>query len=632
MMSNYAITRDGTTWQLRDDPDGEIADLLNWIIDEKCHQSADGPLLALSRQQIVSRLGKGMPADFPEHDVVTGDPEQGGVRGWWETTVQNYIAGVRTSAAAPADEVDDEPAGLHAPGRADAWPLRSRQWDDVEYSGADDRVLIVTTFGIVNPAGAVVKPPLGEPGNLLKLAVKYPWASGEGEADPQIWITGQALRELDFPVPGPGSTAKLEDIVGDFFGCDVTYQKSGFFTCAFPTPDPTNWPDRKVDVVLMPYTHSEPSKSRPDDRGVLGIVGTPTILPADEAEAAHLLGDRIAWLYGLEGALPGPRWSRVGGKIARVRMGKARPTIKNDPGAKLVPCPLPSRLSKSGNLPYAWWTKDSWNRKHRANSPGVDVEVDQQAAYLPSAEGVYLGWGTPEFVTPDPAWFDQQRPPFLVAQITVPPANKCDGISPKLPVPHPGMSWTKEATFPATTIDIQQLLAPVENGGAGLTVAEIDFHVAYVWPEQHQWLKQFAILLRTKLAEARAADRLDYQQMSQALYKSVFGRCAAVGDSAWSYPYLQLQQPAWFGAIEGLTRWRAMRYACRIARDFNLYPTECMVDAWFYRVPEGFKPHQLEDPLDEKTGLRKNGSYRLKALPPAAETPDGPLDAEADDS
>lgn len=623
-MSVYRITRDGQTFQLGADADGEAADILNWLIEERCAPA--GPLVGLSRQQVVARLGKGIPVDFPEPDVTAGDTEQGGLRIWWDSTVQDYLAGARSAPA-----VGEEPAEAQLAPKPGAWVKGTRQWQDVEYSGADDRVLIVTSYGIVNPAGTVVKPALGEPINLLKLAVKYPWAArGEGDPDPQIWITGQALRDLQFPVPAPGSGAKIEDVLGNFFGCEVTYQKSGFFTCTFPTPDPTQWDDRKIDVVVMPYTHSDPSRSRPDDRGVLGIMGTSTILPADETEAAHLLADRIAWLYGLDGTLPGPRWSRVGARIARARMSKARPTVPEgmDPKPKLAACPLPSRISKSGKLPSGWWTAESWDRKHRAKGDGIDVQVDQQAAYLPSAEGLYLGWGTPEFIDPNPAWFHEARPPFMVAQITVPAGTDCDGLSPNLPVPHPGMAWRKESTFSATTVDIQQLLAPVENGGAGLAVEEIEFHVAYVWPVQHQWLKQFSALLRTKLAEARAGERLDYEQMCQALYKSVLGRCSSVGDSAWAYPYLQLQQPAWYAAIEGMTRWRAMRYACRIAADHNMYPTEAMVDAWFYRVPEGFDAHQLEDPLDEKTGLRKNGSYRLKDITAPAAGDDGPPDSD----
>ncbi|ORB73534.1 hypothetical protein BST46_31060, partial [Mycobacterium timonense] len=76
---------------------------------------------------------------------------------------------------------------------------------------------------------------------------------------------------------------------------------------------------RSADIVLIPYLPLAPSPSRPMDRGVAGIQGTETELPDDEESAAHLLGDRIAWLYGIEGALPAPRWSQVGAHIEEAK-------------------------------------------------------------------------------------------------------------------------------------------------------------------------------------------------------------------------------------------------------------------------------------------------------------------------
>ncbi|EUA17244.1 hypothetical protein I552_0445 [Mycobacterium xenopi 3993] len=100
--------------------------------------------------------------------------------------------------------------------------------------------------------------------------------------------------------------------------------------------------------------------------------------------------------------------------------------------------------------------------------------------------------------------------------------------------------------------------------------------------------------------------------MIKAIYTSYLGRLAAVGPGAWKYPYLHHQQPAWYAAIEGLTRWRALRYATRIAREHDLYPNECLNDAWFYRVPADTDTSVLEDPLRDD-GTRANGSYRIKA-------------------
>ncbi|WP_139809251.1 hypothetical protein [Mycobacterium avium] len=604
-MSTYLITEDGRRWLLEhgDDVDDVVA-----FLTETRASHASSPMIALSRQQVVARIGRGIPTDFPDPDVLIGDPDQGATRGWWEATVQRWLGQATEPAAAASTATElateDEQA---SPG----WPRRSRQWEDVDFSAADRRVLIATSQGIVTPAGLVISRPLGRASDLAKLAANFQWAHKPDDCAPQIWITPEALDAIGFPIDGLVEDT-LAATVGTFFDATVKYHKSGFFTCQWPAVDDSEG-RHEVDVVLMPFTHLDPSPSRPEDRGVIGIAGTHTELPDDEIEAAHLLADRIEWLYSIEGALPAPRWSRVGLQIAEAWMKRARPKPKNSRTAPpLLPCPLPAEIAPNGRFASPWWNPDSWRRRHRALGDGLDVEVDQQAAYLPSAEGIYLGYGKPAWMRPDPSVFNQQRPPFGVFKLSAPAGDELDGLHRRLPIPHPGMSWKKPSTFWATTVDVQQLIAPTENGGAGIAVAELQIEAAWVWPEQHQWLKGWAGALRAKLAAARLEGRADYEEMIKAIYTSYLGRLAAVGAGAWKYPYLHHQQPAWYAAIEGLTRWRALRYATRIAREHDLYPNECLADAWFYRIPADADPSVLEDPLRDD-GTRANGSYRIKA-------------------
>ena len=172
------------------------------------------------------------------------------------------------------------------------------------------------------------------------------------------------------------------------------------------------------------------------------------------------------------------------------------------------------------------------------------------------------------------------------------------------------MSWDEPTTWWATTADVRQLTAAVEVGGAGIAWAELQLDAAWVWPEQHQWLKGFGGELRSKRIEAAAAGRADYEEMTKAIYTSTLGRMSALGDSAWKHPYIKYTQPAWYASIEAVTRARAMKYAVRIATDHNLYPAGWWADAWFYRVPASFDIKELEDPL--RDGVRTNGSYRIK--------------------
>lgn len=613
-MGGYLITESGT-YILGDTP--EVDDLV-CLLTEVGATRTDEPLQMLSRQQLVTQLGRGIPAELKAGNVVAGDPEAGGFRCWWPWVAQQYLAGVEAAAVdalatveppneANAEDSQSVPNTESGPSD-DSWPIRSRQWEDVEYSGVDRLVLIATTRGVVKPAGLVVAPPLRQPADLGKLATSQDWGKRPDSPRPQIWITGEAMELLDFPTEGL-TKETIADVVGDFFGATITYSKSGFFTCGFPRAED---PDKvlEVEVILMPAAHLDPSESRPDDRGILGIIDK-TLLPDDEIEAAHLLADRLQWLYGIENVLPAPRWTQVGVQLAEISIKKSRPKPKNSttPPA-LVACPMPKEI---GKLPGQWWTDKSWRpRSQHRRGDEVYVEIDQQAAYLPSVGGVYLPYGTPTWVHPDLSSFNEQQPVQGVFQVTVPAGNDLD-IFKKLPIPHPSMSWTDESTFWATTADIVQLIAPVGNGGAGLAIAEIEAQAAYVWPEQHQWLKGFAELLRRKLVEARAAGRIDEVEMLQAIYKSYLGRLSAEGDTAFTYPYLHHMQPVWRAITEAITRWRALRHAAKVATDYDLYPMEVMVDAWFYSVPADFNVTLLESGL-QKDGTRNNGGYRIKRL------------------
>ncbi|EUA17245.1 hypothetical protein I552_0446 [Mycobacterium xenopi 3993] len=173
----------------------------------------------------------------------------------------------------------------------------------------------------------MISRPLSQGSDLGKLAANYQWAHKPDDCAPQIWITPEALDAIGFPIDGLTEDT-LADTVEKFFSATIKYHKSGFFTCQWPGADDAEI-RHEADVVLMPFTHLDPSPSRPEDRGVIGIAGTPTELPDDEIEAAHLLADRIEWLHSIEGALPAPRWSRVGVQIAEAWMKRARPKPKN---------------------------------------------------------------------------------------------------------------------------------------------------------------------------------------------------------------------------------------------------------------------------------------------------------------
>jgi hypothetical protein len=626
---SYLVTPNGT-YHIHDRREAEDVML---VITELYSDLPAEPLPVLSRQQVATRLGHGLPDDFPAEDVVNVDANQVRKRFWFDWTVQRYLAAKAAKAATAA--TDEEPSADGKPDTeaptetdGDAWPLKSRQWTDVDLSGVDQRVLLAGSKGLITPSGVVKSGPLRQPERLGQVVCRRTWATPPGGLSPQIWITPEALDDIGFPIDGL-TEDEVATTVGDFFGCTVGFHQSGWFGCEFDSAV-YGGETREADIILMPFLSLDPSTARPLDRGMAGIQGTDSELPDDEDEALHLLADRIAWLYSIEGLLPASRWTLVGAQLLEVKTRKAKPRPKSGKGTApdLKMSALPPEISPTGRLTHQWWVQEGVEAvgevdglegtrpgakikktAHRSRGQTVDVELDQQAAYLPSAEGLYLGYGKPDWVEPDPQVFNEARPPFGIFQVTTPAGNDLD-LHRKLPLPHPLMNWDEPTTWWATTADVRHLTAAVEVGGAGIAWEELQLEAAYVWPEQHQWLKGFGQELRSKRIEAVAAGRPDFEEMAKAIYTSTLGRMSALGDSAWKHPYIKYTQPAWYASIEALTRARAMKYAVRIATDHNLYPVGWWADAWFYRVPAKFDIKQLEDPL--RDGVRTNGSYRIK--------------------
>lgn len=623
---SYLVTPDGT-YQIRDSQHAEdvTLTLLECYVDPIAE-----PLPVLSRQQIVTRLGHGLPEEFPAEDVVAGDVNQARTRFWFEWTLQRYLAELAAKESAHVESEVDGDTGAVAATEADgdAWPLKSRQWTDVDLSGVDQRVLLAGSKGLVTPSGLVKSGPLRVAERLGEVVCRRTWAPSPGGLSPQIWITPEALDTVGFPIDGL-TEDEVPTTVEEFFGCTVGFHQSGWFACEFDGAV-FGGDTRKADIILMPFLSLDPSTARPLDRGMAGIQGTASELPDDEDDALHLLGDRIAWLYGIEGIVPQSRWTLVGAQLLDIKNRKAKPNPKSGKGTApdLKMSPLPPEISSTGRLTHQWWVQEGVEAvgeidgregtrpgakikqtAHRSRGQTVDVELDQQAAYLPSAEGLYLGYGKPDWVEPDPQVFNDTRPPFGVFQVTTPAGKDLD-LHRKLPLPHPLMSWDEPTTWWATTADIRHLTAAIEVGGAGIVWQELQLDAAWVWPEQHQWLKGFGGELRGKRIEAAAAGRADFEEMTKAIYTSTLGRMSALGDSAWKHPYIKYTQPAWYASIEAVTRARAMKYAVRIATDHKLYPVGWWADAWFYRVPATFDIKLLEDPL--RNGMRTNGSYRIK--------------------
>lgn len=527
-----------------------------------------------------------------------------------------------TTDAAPTSDGEQETDSAKGHPH-ELWKVKSRVWDDVEPSDVDTRIVIATSYGIVTPSGEVVSKPFGRLEDVGLFVCKYKrWsiraAAAHEKFNPQrvqIWLTPEALEVIGFDF----DDLKIEELdkkVEDAFGGKVTYSRSGWFTVAFADIPPDE-NGREAELMLLPFVHVDPSKSRPDDRGLAGIEGTDTFLPADEYDMAHTLGDRMAWQFNkLEEAMPAPRWSQVGA-------GMLMRTIKKMEGNKweeMKPSPLPVDIGSKGKLPSAWWA-DSWTpaavEEPEDGTPMILVELDQQCAYLPSMTGLQIGYGKP-FWDNDPSksmFTLGEDAPAAVSYVTIPKGRDIDGLDERLPLPVPGMQWDKAASLWLPTVEVLNLQRPVAKGGAGLSRDRLDIDRSYVWPEQHTLLRGFGEAIRDALKEARALGRKDYQDIGKAIYTSTGGRMASVNDSSYKFPYLGLINPFAYASIEALTRHRGMKYAIRIAKAHKMYPRYLHVDAFYYVIPAKQDPGFLEDEVNDD-GTRNNGSYRVKSVRP----------------
>jgi hypothetical protein len=596
---DHVLTTGGRTYRL---PAGnaDVDALLEWLCTDRGRPE---PLVAISRQQVLARLGRTtLPADFPDADVVIGDASRaaGFTRGWLESTLAAWEeaqlgaadSGNAESGPAPAAEAQPSDGGR---GDSEVWPVKSRQWSDVAMT-ADGRIALITSHGVIAPSGTVLAGPMPN-GAALGALLRWRWPRKPKDL-PQLWLTFEALEAIGFPTAidkGADGVVDLDELVASAFDCEVTWRQSGWFTCRFAGGDGER---RTAHVVLIPMLYLDPPAQRPCDMGVAGWEGTATELPEDEIAAVKLLADRIAWLAGLaDGVAPASRWATVGAQLldAVRRRGRAKP---------IEACPLPVQVAvEAGELepivPPKWD-----NRPHKARGDKVDVEVDQRAAHLASAAQVELGYGTPkELKRINTAVFNEQRPPFGLWRLSTPAGADLDGLTKRLPLPHPAMQWDSPATFWITTRGIQHLTAPVELGGAGLSVAELEIDAAWVWPQQGRLLRTWGDVLRAKLIEARDAERQDLQDFIKGIYTTYLGRMST---DKWAPSQRQHQQPAWYAAIRADTRFRAMRYARVIADTHGLYPVAAELDAWIYRLPADVDPAILNEESPS------NGKYRVK--------------------
>lgn len=628
-MDEHLITTGGRTYRVPAG-DEDLDAYLAWLVSDRGEPVpavVSTPVAALSRQQVFGRIRRAaIPSGFPEPDVVIGDTDRdsgGFVRGWLPATVQAWQDEHDETASADTADTAGEPVG-QAVDDADpstdtddgAWRMGARRWTGVG-DRADKFVRILTSRGAVAPSGVVsAHKPLD-----ARWLVGYVWKHWPQKParTPQLWITAPALAAAGMSPPKrpPTTSADLSDAVAKTFGCEVTSATAGWFTALFRDPE-GGGEARRVHLVLLPFRWLDPASQRPNDEGMAGTRGAASGLPDDEADedaAVAALGARIAWLAAMPvktktheselPLLPAARPASIGAALLDVARQRERSP------KRLEACPIPATVT--AETPRLDPDLENWkNMPHTAKGDAVDVEVDQRSAFLGSSGHVQLGYGVPRELKPDAGTFAQKKPPFGLWRVTTPPGASLDGLSRRLPLPHEYMAWESSATFWATTRAVEHLLAPVDDGGAGLSIAELAIDQAWVWPQQGTLLRGWTELLREALAAAQAGDDQFQTDLLKNVYKAFLGRMAGSQHPPGQRHY---QQPVWVATIHADTRWRAMRYATATAATHGLYPIAARdIDTFVYRIPADMDPQVLTEPPNAKTGLYSNGSYRVKKI------------------
>lgn len=624
----YLITTPAGTYRIDSSTDeaGDLIALLDYYIGTAGGEGP-GPLRALSRQQVLAELGRStLPEDrehpFPDPAVVIGDEEGGGAftRGWlswqisaWQDTRMAALTQTSGEGAesggigADRGEQRDGVAGEQGPRAVgasttvvdgdDRWAKGSRQWEAP--GAADDRVAIVASRGVAVPSGWVLSSQQMSGEGVLRF-INWHWPR-RPEGLPQIWFTTEAMEIIGLPIED-ADPKTVAEVVAETFGCRVSWHQAGYFTCRWGSEE-GEAAGRSAQLVFLPWLALDPASARPNDLGVAGTIGTPTLLPDDEARAVPILAERIGWLATLgDGVVPASRWGTVGAVFADIK--RRASSVKS-----IKACPLPVDVAATRSQQIDPDLHEG-RRPRKARGEALKVETDQRAAYLASAEKLQFGYGEPIRVEyPDVERLEAQKKPAGLWQVTTPPGREL-GVHKRLPMPLGHMHWDEPRTFWTTTRGIEHLMAPVEKGGAGVAPAELNISAAWLWPYQHQLLRGWAAELKKRLKEAADEGREDREDMIKAMYKAYLGRMAS---DKWSGLQRHHQQPAMAAAIRADTRFRAMEFAVRVAESHGLYPVAADVDAWHYWVAPDFNLAALRDDSDNF------GKYRIKAV----EHPDG---------
>lgn len=258
--------------------------------------------------------------------------------------------------------------------------------------------------------------------------------------------------------------------------------------------------------------------------------------------------------------------------LMRTRAGR-RGAVVTEPGV------LPSHVMPDVRIQPPWCAPIAELESEFERSEDL-VWLEQECAELASAGTLTFGYGAAQFLEGAAANQAAQQPkrPFGLWRAILPASNAVQA-PPMLPPPHPQMTAADGVQAWISSEDLAGLTADVRDGGAGLSIQELDIDAAMLWPQQSRLLETWAARFRTAredfaddppmraLVEAAAAD-----------YLQALADPEPWSDPAWRHHY----QPAWAAAIAARARYRGRRAAARISREYRVWPIYARDAAMIY--------------------------------------------------
>jgi hypothetical protein len=443
-------------------------------------------------------------------------------------------------------------------------------------------VLILAAAGSFTIEGRRLSGPVDAADKLSKLIF---WAREKGGLQPIPGLAGE---------PDPARVWVIGGAVGLLTGTpqDCTDNPAERLGRALAPLMEAGWELRKGTGPALVLAHG-----RGPDRLVVEVVAEqrPWLAGGDDSVTgdAGELGRRLGRWYAALGVLPGSSGALSGAVVVDHIMAaraEGRGAVVSGPGL------LPSWVTPEVRIQPAWAAAADQAERELAHCDEL-VCLTQQSPGLASAGMLAFGYGQADELdaaAAAAAAASAPKRPFGQWLVELPAGKDLD-LPATLALPHPQMAADHRVQAWVSTEDLDGLTKDIRDGGAGVSIAELDVSEAVVWPRKTRILDAWAKRLREAL-EAFAGDaplRI-LVEAAGADYLNALADEDMWADEDMRHHY----QPAWAAAIAAHIRFRWRRAAMRISREYRAWPVYVEDTLMVYgpaRPEEGSTPVDLSD-------------------------------------